>query len=224
MQSRSILQRALLISVVLFVIAQLAWQVLVLAAQNSIAIADLSEEIPAYVIGLKIGLGVVIVILSVFMLRHVLFTLNRLFGHQRHPYLDVDVDVADWPTVAVLIPAHNEQAVIENALSALVDVDYPKDRLRIVPIDDRSEDATWEIIENYAKDYPHLVDPIRRLSGREGKGAAISEATELIDEDIVILFDADYVPGRALLKQLAAPFFDPEVGAVMGRVVPQNTG
>ena len=42
--------------------------------------------------------------------------------------------------------------------------------------------------------------------------------------DIAIIFDADYVPGRGLLKQLVAPFFDPEVGAVMGRVVPINSG
>jgi cellulose synthase/poly-beta-1,6-N-acetylglucosamine synthase-like glycosyltransferase len=38
----------------------------------------------------------------------------------------------------------------------------------------------------------------------------------------MLVFDADYVPGRGLVKQLVAPFFDPEVGAVMGRVVPYN--
>jgi cellulose synthase/poly-beta-1,6-N-acetylglucosamine synthase-like glycosyltransferase len=39
-----------------------------------------------------------------------------------------------------------------------------------------------------------------------------------------LVFDADYIPGPRLLKQLTAPFFDPEVGAVMGRVVPHNVG
>ena len=39
-----------------------------------------------------------------------------------------------------------------------------------------------------------------------------------------MVFDADYTPGRGLIKQLAAPFFDPQVGVVMGRVVPMNTG
>lgn len=170
----------------------------------------------------KFILSGIIVILVIFMLRHLIFTLNRLFGRQRHPYLDVDV--ADWPRLAVLIPAHNEESVIGNALGALVDVDYPADRLRIIPIDDRSEDRTWEIIRGYERDYPHLVHPLRREDGAQGKAAVISFATEQIDEDIVILFDADYVPGRGLLKQLAAPFFDPEVGAVMGRVVPYNTG
>ncbi|MFY0104485.1 hypothetical protein ABTP95_22220, partial [Acinetobacter baumannii] len=35
---------------------------------------------------------------------------------------------------------------------------------------------------------------------------------------------ADYLPARGLIKQLVAPFFDPEVGAIMGRVVPVNAG
>ena len=39
-----------------------------------------------------------------------------------------------------------------------------------------------------------------------------------------MVFDADYIPGPRLLKQLVAPFFDAEVGAVMGRVVPLNVG
>ena len=42
--------------------------------------------------------------------------------------------------------------------------------------------------------------------------------------EIALVFDADYIPGVRLLKQLVAPFFDPEVGAVMGRVVPLNVG
>jgi cellulose synthase/poly-beta-1,6-N-acetylglucosamine synthase-like glycosyltransferase len=43
-----------------------------------------------------------------------------------------------------------------------------------------------------------------------------------VNTEIVLIFDADYVPGKALIRQLVAPFFDPEIGAVMGRVVPLN--
>jgi cellulose synthase/poly-beta-1,6-N-acetylglucosamine synthase-like glycosyltransferase len=45
-----------------------------------------------------------------------------------------------------------------------------------------------------------------------------------VNTEIVLIFDADYIPGKALLRQLVAPFFDPEIGAVMGRVVPLNVG
>lgn len=170
---------------------------------------------------LRIMLMTVAAIVVVYTVRHVVFTLNRMFGHQRHPYLDVDT--ADWPRVVVLIPAHDEAAVIAHALEALVDVDYPRERLRIMPIDDRSTDGTWAIITDYAGRHPGLVTPLKRTTGRPGKAAVIRDATESVREDVIIVFDADYVPGRGLIKQLVAPFFDAEVGAVMGRVVPHNT-
>src|SRR2546430_12350807 len=47
---------------------------------------------------------------------------------------------------------------------------------------------------------------------------------ELIATEVTLIFDADYIPGAGLIKQLVAPFFDPEVGGVMGRVVPLNCG
>jgi cellulose synthase/poly-beta-1,6-N-acetylglucosamine synthase-like glycosyltransferase len=47
---------------------------------------------------------------------------------------------------------------------------------------------------------------------------------ELVKTEVILIFDADYIPGRGLIKQLVAPFFDPDVGGVMGRVVPLNVG
>ena len=163
---------------------------------------------------------VVIALVCVYMVRHYAFTLNRVFGTQRHPYLDVDV--ADWPRVTVLIPAHNEEAVIGDILEALATVDYPAGRLTILPIDDRSEDKTGEIIDGIAARYNGLITPFHRREGHPGKAAALQDAMQFVEDDIVLVFDADYVPGHGLIKQLTAPFFDPEVGAVMGRVVPHN--
>jgi len=107
-------------------------------------------------------------------------------------------------------------------LQALTEVDYPKERLRIMPINDRSEESTGEIIADYAKRFPALIHPYHRTEGKAGKGAALKDATERVETDIMLVFDADYIPGKGLIKQLVAPFFDPEVGAVMGRVVPHN--
>ena len=162
----------------------------------------------------------IVAIIIVYTIRHFRFTLNRLFGQQRHPYLDIDV--ADWPTVTVLIPAHNEEKVIQTILNALLDVDYPKDRLTITPINDRSTDKTGEMIDEIAKQYPDIIKPLHRDSGAEGKAAALKAGSESVDSEILLVFDADYIPGKGLIKQLVAPFFDPEVGAMMGRVVPIN--
>ena len=112
----------------------------------------------------------VVALLVVYTVRHYLFTLNRLFGRQRQPY--VDVTMANWPTVTVFIPCHNEERVIAGSLDALLAVDYPHDRLTIVPIDDRSKDRTGAILRDYARRYPELVKPVYRTGGAPGKAAA----------------------------------------------------
>ncbi|WP_373994439.1 glycosyltransferase family 2 protein [Duganella sp. Root1480D1] len=167
-------------------------------------------------------LWAVIALVLVYTVRHYYFTFNRLYGAQRHPYLDVDS--GNWPSVTVLVAAHNEQAVIADSLRALMEVDYPRDRLRIMPVNDRSTDDTRRIIDEICAAHPGRITPFHRSGGKPGKAAALKDATAQVDSDILIVFDADYVPGRGLLRQLVAPFFDPEVGAVMGRVVPLNTG
>jgi cellulose synthase/poly-beta-1,6-N-acetylglucosamine synthase-like glycosyltransferase len=164
----------------------------------------------------------IVAVIIIYAVRHYWFTINRLFGRQRHPYLDIDV--ADWPSVTVLVPAHNEELVIENILTALLEVDYPHDRMLIMPVNDRSTDRTGELIDNIAARHPQRIKTLHRKEGKPGKAAALKAATEQVRSEILMVFDADYLPGRGLIKQLVAPFFDPEVGAMMGRVVPHNVG
>lgn len=167
-------------------------------------------------------LFVIVIIMMVYGVRHFIFTMNRLVGKQRHPY--IDISVARWPMITVFIAAHNEEKVIAGCIEALLNTDYPADRLKIIPVNDRSKDRTGEIIDGYVARFPSRISPFHRVSGKAGKSAALKDALAFASGDIAIIFDADYVPGRGLLKQLVAPFFDPEVGAVMGRVVPVNSG
>jgi cellulose synthase/poly-beta-1,6-N-acetylglucosamine synthase-like glycosyltransferase len=167
-------------------------------------------------------LFVIVVIMMLYGVRHFMFTINRLTGVQRHPY--IDIAVARWPMITVFIAAHNEEKVIAGCIEALLNTDYPADRLKIIPVNDRSADGTGAIIDSYVARFPSRMSPFHRSSGKAGKSAALKDALQYAEGDIAIIFDADYVPGRGLLKQLVAPFFDPEVGAVMGRVVPVNSG
>src|SRR5229473_1015835 len=166
--------------------------------------------------------GTVIVLICIYTLRHYCFTLNRIACEQRHPY--IDIDTADWPAVTVLIAAHNEEAVVADILTALLDVDYPEGKLSIVPVNDRSADRTREIIDSFVEKYPGRITPFHRVGGKPGKAAALKEAMAFVQTEVFLVFDADYIPGKALVRELVAPFFDPEVGSVMGRVVPLNVG
>jgi cellulose synthase/poly-beta-1,6-N-acetylglucosamine synthase-like glycosyltransferase len=172
---------------------------------------------------LLVCFGVVVLMVCIYALRHYLFTLNRLFGHQRQT--SVNVDTADWPAVTVLIAAHNEEAVISDILHALIDADYPANRITIMPVNDRSTDRTKELIDAFIQKHPEQnLKAFHRSEGRPGKAAALKDAMEMIETPLLLIFDADYLPGPALVKQLVTPFFDAEVGSVMGRVVPVNTG
>jgi cellulose synthase/poly-beta-1,6-N-acetylglucosamine synthase-like glycosyltransferase len=164
----------------------------------------------------------VVVLICIYTIRHYCFTISRIIGEQRHPY--IDVDTAEWPPVTILIAAHNEEAVVGDIITALLEVDYPADKLAIVPVNDRSVDRTREIIDSYVVRYPGRITPFHRSGGKPGKAAALKDAMAYVNTEIMLVFDADYVPGKALIRQLVAPFFDPEVGSVMGRVVPLNVG
>ena len=167
-------------------------------------------------------LFLIVVVMMLYGVRHFMFTMNRLTGKQRHPY--IDIAVARWPMITVFIAAHNEEKVIAGCIEALLNTDYPPECLKIIPVNDRSKDATGAIIDSYVARFPSRISPFHRADGKAGKSAALKDALQYAVGDIAIIFDADYVPGRGLLKQLVAPFFDPEVGAVMGRVVPINSG
>jgi cellulose synthase/poly-beta-1,6-N-acetylglucosamine synthase-like glycosyltransferase len=168
----------------------------------------------------------VIAMLAFYSLRHYFFTWQRLYGSQHH--LHNGIAHAPWPCVVVFVAAHNEEAVVADALHALVQADYPVDRIKIVPVNDRSTDNTYAVIEQVVAEFPGRIQPFHRSSGKPGKAAALKDATAWIAReqwaDIALVFDADYLPSRQLIKQLVVPFQDAEVGAVMGRVVPQNAG
>jgi len=164
----------------------------------------------------------IVALICVYTARHYVFTLNRLFGFQRHPY--IDIDVASWPRVTVFVAAHNEEKVIWNILAALMEVNYPKDKMLVVPINDRSTDRTAEIINLFSEENPGRIRPFHRAAGKAGKAAALKDAMESADTEVILIFDADYIPSSGLIKQLVAPFFDPEVGGLMGRVIPLNGG
>jgi cellulose synthase/poly-beta-1,6-N-acetylglucosamine synthase-like glycosyltransferase len=168
---------------------------------------------------LKVYLIFLMIILLIYAIRHIFFTLNRSIGSQRIAYHDI-MD-SDLPKVTILVPMHNEEKVINNILSSLINVDYPKDKLEIIPINDHSTDKTKEILDSYALRYS-FIKPYYRYEGPRGKQNGINESVDIAQGDIIIIYDADYIVPKGQIKDMIKAFIDPEVGAVMGRVIPYN--
>lgn len=170
---------------------------------------------------LKVYFVLCIVVIVLYAIRHYIFSYNRMFAKQKISYRDI-FD-SDYPKVTVLVPMHNEELVLHQTLDALIQCDYDRDKLEIIGINDHSEDRTAEILDSYCAKYPY-IHALHRLDPEQmrGKPVGLNEAMEIATGDIIIVFDADYRPSANLIKKLANAFKDPEVGAVMGRVIPVN--
>lgn len=161
-----------------------------------------------------------IVLMIIYSIRHFCFSYNRLFAKQRVSYRDI-YD-SELPMVTVMIPMHNEEAVIRNLFDSLLKCDYDREKLEIIAINDHSDDKTPEILEEYHDRYSFIRPIHRNGDGERGKPAGLNDALKVARGEVIIVFDADYRPSKNLIKKLALAFKDPKVGAVMGRVVPIN--
>ena len=175
-----------------------------------------------------IFLNILIVLMSIYSLFSILYFFRQIFFsftvHKEKkvsPYAHLNLEHV--PSVTVIIPAHNEEKTIELCLKSVLNFTYPRNKLEIIVINDRSTDSTLSILKKTQKENPHLKIHNRKKNAKSGKPAAIKEVMPKIESEIIIFFDADYHPGKKLLRKLVMPFIDPKVGATMGRVVPHNT-
>ncbi|MDD2921798.1 MAG: glycosyltransferase family 2 protein, partial [Anaerolineales bacterium] len=116
------------------------------------------------------------------------------------------------PYITLLIAAFNEERVIAEKIENSLRLNYPRERLQILVMDDGSEDRTQEIIKSYAGRGVELAyNPPRR-----GKMAAINRAILQARGEIVLFSDASNSYDPDVAREISAPFADPKVGAVVG--------
>ncbi|MEM2888485.1 MAG: glycosyltransferase family 2 protein [Candidatus Bathyarchaeia archaeon] len=171
---------------------------------------------------LNVITAVLFLFMAAYMFRHLLFTYTAMFKKpQSFAKSFKRVTGVYTPRVSVLIPAHNEEAVIGNILYRMTELTYPRDKLEVILIDDGSSDATGQIADEYAREYS-FIKVVHRSNGGAGKPSALNEGLKFANGEIILTFDADYYPQIDIVEKLVAPFIDPEVGAVQGRVTVLN--
>ena len=119
------------------------------------------------------------------------------------------------PGVALIVAAHDEEAVIEERLRNLLELDYPPARLQIVVASDASTDGTDEIVERMAAAEPRIA---LVHCPRAGKVAAQNLAVAGSKAKIVAFSDANASWAPDALTKLVRNFADPEVAYVCGRL------
>ncbi|HKG44517.1 MAG TPA: glycosyltransferase family 2 protein [Gaiellaceae bacterium] len=119
------------------------------------------------------------------------------------------------PTVSMIVPAHDEDEVIEQRVQNLLELDYPVDKLEIVIASDASTDRTDEIVERFAAEHEH----VRLLRcERGGKLPALNRAVRDTESELVAFGDANATWAPSALRTLVRNFADPDVAYVCGQV------
>lgn len=137
-----------------------------------------------------------------------LITLGRRGGHRTK-------EGTSWPQVSITVPAFNEEHQIRETLDSLLALEYPAEKKQILIVSDASTDGTDEIVRSFEDRGVELV----RQPERRGKTAAENAVAPLLRGEIVVNTDASIRIHPGSLKELVAPFADPEVGLTSGRDV-----
>lgn len=146
-----------------------------------------------------------------------------LFLYLRHrgdrPRPSGEFAEADLPTVTIQLPMYNEMAVAERLITAASGIDYPRNRLEIQVLDD-STDATSRIARKTCDALRARGIDVKYLhrNDRLGyKAGALAAGMREAKGELLMVFDADFVPGSGVLRELVHYFIEPDVGMVQAR-------
>src|SRR5580704_17455745 len=125
-------------------------------------------------------------------------------------------EVASYrPKVAVLIPAYNEEKVIERTVRAALNSNYPN--LRVIVIDDGSRDRTLEVARTAFAREEAAGKVLILTKANAGKAEALNYGIEHIgDAELFVGIDADTIIAGDAIARLVPHFIRPEVGAIAG--------
>lgn len=114
------------------------------------------------------------------------------------------------PSVTIMVPCWNEEKTITKTLNSLLDLDYPKNKLSIMIIDDGSTDNTWNIIQKFKN--KTQIQMFRKENG--GKYTALNFGLSHAKSELIGCLDADSYVHKDALKNIVHYFEDKETMSV----------
>ena len=139
-----------------------------------------------------------------------------IYDRLRSPVFGAPAEIAAYrPKVAVLIPAYNEEKVIERTIQGTLDSDYPN--LRVIVIDDGSKDRTLEVVRRAFAPELAAGRVLLLTKPNGGKAAALNYGLEHIgDAELFVGIDADTIIAPDAISRMVPHFLNPSVGAIAG--------
>ncbi len=125
--------------------------------------------------------------------------------------------LAYWPSIAVIVPAYNEEKVICKTIASVLA--SPNKEFQVIVVDDGSTDSTAHVVRQAYAD-EQRVKVLVKANG--GKASAANFGLSHTDAEVVVCIDADTVLASDAITLLVRHFSDPSVGAVAGTAIVGN--
>ena len=128
------------------------------------------------------------------------------------------VDMGE-PTITIQLPIYNEKYVAERLVDAVCELDYPKEKMKIMVLDD-SDDSTTTLLHQQIEKYQKIgfqIEHVRRGTRNGYKAGALKYAMKTTDSQFVAIFDADFIPPKWFLRKAIPYFSDSKTGLIQCR-------
>ena len=120
------------------------------------------------------------------------------------------------PPVAIVVPAYNEGEAVVRTIESCLSLDYPREKLEIVVVNDGSQDDTWEHMQRAAARHGEGAVRCIDLGANQGKRAAMAAGIRATSAQFLLFVDSDSMPAPDAVRRLVQAFADERVGAAAG--------
>lgn len=128
----------------------------------------------------------------------------------------------EWPFVTVIMPALNEEELIEKSIDSIFASNYPQDRFEVICVNDGSTDLTYLYMRRAKLKYGERLKVIN-FKRNLGKRKALYSGLKISKGEIIVTVDTDSKIGRSAIRNITIPLIkDKTTGAVAGRVAVLN--
>jgi len=156
----------------------------------------------------------VLTFLSVYV--QVFFLITFLENRKKIVIRSGSITLTKYPKVTIIVPCWNEEKTIYKTVRSLLNLNYPKDKVKIFLVDDGSTDKTWDVIKKFEK-YSN-IKIFHKENG--GKHSALNLGLKHTETDFLGCLDADSVADSEALVRIMSYFEkDPEIMAVAPSVI-----
>jgi N-acetylglucosaminyltransferase len=159
-----------------------------------------------------------LLVLVVFVNRYVLGSLLRI--SDKRVTKSFNQDPPHWPSVAIVVPVYNEGNHVLKTAASFENLDYPRDKLQVVFVDDCSTDDTYEHLLEACRLYPWMT--VNRNPKNMGKRLGIKAAVLVTHTDLIMSVDSDVIVDPAALRVLVRHMWTSGADAVGGCVYVSN--